>query len=72
MESSNSEVVKCDSSLRHFSQCHRSLVLYCTYVHAPVRTYGEIYYSTTTTSDVVVVYNTSGPWNLMLSGHANY
>ena len=26
----------------------------------------EVFY-TTTTSDVVVVYNTSGPWNLMLS-----
>ena len=42
------------------------------YIHAPVHTYGDTYYSTTTTSDVVVVYNTSGPWILMLSGHANY
>ena len=42
------------------------------YIHAPVHIYGVTYYSTTTTSDVVVAYNTSGPWNLMLSGHANY
>ena len=31
------------------------------YIHAPVRIYGVTYYSTTTTSDVVVAYNTSGP-----------
>ena len=42
------------------------------YIHAPVHIYGVTYYSTTTTSDVVVAYNTSEPWNLMLSGHANY
>ena len=42
------------------------------FIHAPVHIYGVTYYSTTTTSDVVVAYNTSGPWNLMLSGHANY
>ena len=42
------------------------------YIHAPVHIYGVTYYSTTTTSDVVVAYKTSGPWNLMLSGHANY
>ena len=42
------------------------------YIHAPVHIYGVTYYSTTTTSDVVGAYNTSGPWNLMLSGHANY
>ena len=48
---------------------------YCSvilYIHAPVHIYGVTYYSATTTSDVVVAYNTSGPWNLMLSGHANY
>ena len=48
---------------------HCSVILY---MHAPVHIYGVTYYSTTTTSDVVVAYNTSGPWNLMLSGHANY
>ena len=42
------------------------------YIHAPVHIYGVTYCSTTTTLDVVVAYNTSGPWNLMLSGHANY
>ena len=43
------------------------------YINAPVRIYGATYYSTTTAaSDVVVAYNTSGPWNLMLSGHADY
>ena len=42
------------------------------YIHAPVHIYGVTHCSTTTTSDVVVAYNTSGPWNLMLSGHANY
>ena len=48
---------------------HCSVILY---IHAPVHIYGVTYYSATTTSDVVVAYNTSGPWNLMLSGHANY
>ena len=42
------------------------------YINAPVRIYGATYYSTATTSDIVVAYNTSGPWNLMLSGHADY
>ena len=39
------------------------------YIHAPVRIHGVT--CTTTTSDVVVAYNSSGPCNLMLSGHAN-
>ena len=47
---------------------HCSVILY---IHVPVHIYGVTYYSTSTTSDVVVAYNTSGPWNLMLSGHAN-
>ena len=42
------------------------VVLYCTYMHP------YIYTVSRTTSDVVVAYNTSGPCNLMLSGHANY
>ena len=50
-------------------RCSCSVILY---IHAPVRIYGVTYYSTTTTSDAVVAYNTSGPLNLMLSGHANY
>ena len=34
------------------------------YIHAPVRTsYVHV---------CMYVYNTSGPWNLMLSRHANY
>ena len=54
-------------TLRFLPDC--SLILY---IHAPVRIYGVTYYSTTTISDVIVLYNTSGPWNLMLFGHANY
>ena len=54
---------------RSSSKTSCSVILY---IHSPVHIYGVTYYSTTTTSDVVVAYNTSGPWNLMLSGHANY
>ena len=36
------------------------VVSYCTYMHPYVYTVSRTY-----------VYNTSGPWNLMLSGHAN-
>ena len=44
-------------------RCPRSwssspVVLYCTYMHPYVHR--------------TCMYNTSGPWNLMLSGHANY
>ena len=67
--------VEFPSKLEHSVKKALTAMLLCSvtvYTHAPVHIYGVTYYSITTTSGVVVAYNTSGPWNLMLSGHANY